>query len=212
MKSIQDKIDIQIQAELDAKLESRVSYELQANPYQKAWSMFCTLDTRLANLIRKQAKAVTMVYRLKRYKSDVGKFIGGSLYVHKDYTDILPQSLLKQAMNFIPEGFEYTVVKYTREDRSFSFIESTDFDTADEPLVGKSVKVNLETGKVTLTNPPKSPFIYHHKWMFVRDDYQGFNIEESMQRTRHICSIPDIDYTRIGKLNYWTENVLPRLS
>ena len=31
--------------------------------------------------------------------------------------------------------------------------------------------------------PPSDPYIYHHKWLFVADDYDGFDVEESKARS-----------------------------
>ena len=48
-----------------------------------------------------------------------------------------------------------------------------------------------------------SPQIYHHKWLFVTDDYPGFDVEESKNRSRKWVSLPNIDYSRIGYKKFW---------
>ena len=58
---------------------------------------------------------------------------------------------------------------------------------------------------------PSDPFIYHHKWLFVKDDYDGFDVEESKTRSRAWMALTDIDRTRIGKKSYWEGTVVQRL-
>jgi len=55
------------------------------------------------------------------------------------------------------------------------------------------------------------PYIYHHKWLFVADDYGGFDVDESKRRSLAWMSLPDIDKSRIGRKSYWEDHVLPRL-
>jgi hypothetical protein len=55
------------------------------------------------------------------------------------------------------------------------------------------------------------PYIYHHKWLFVDDDYDGFNLEVSRRRSETWTQIPDIDNSRIGRRSYWLERVVPLL-
>jgi hypothetical protein len=45
--------------------------------------------------------------------------------------------------------------------------------------VGRSVKVH-KNGKVV--DRKASNKIYHHKWLFVRDTYPGFNVKASVAR------------------------------
>ena len=59
---------------------------------------------------------------------------------------------------------------------------------------------------------PADPYIYHHKWLFVDDDYRGFNVEESKVRSQHWIGLGDVDRSRIGRESYWNEQVIPRLS
>jgi hypothetical protein len=59
---------------------------------------------------------------------------------------------------------------------------------------------------------PVDPYIYHHKWLFVDDDYRGFNVEESKARSQLWISLGDVDRSRIGRQSYWQEQVVPRLT
>ena len=57
----------------------------------------------------------------------------------------------------------------------------------------------------------RDPPIYHHKWLFVRDDYDGFDVAESRTRSERIMMLEGVDHSRIGKRQYWIDNVLPML-
>lgn len=149
----------------------------------------------------------------QRYKNDVGKMIGGELYVHYSANDVLPQQDLIAAEGMLPEGFEYEVIKYNAKDGSFSFISSPDWNTSDEPIVGDAYKVK-KNGEVTVTKQKADPQIYHHKWNFVRDDYSGFDVEKSVQRSIdwYRDAKADINMFKIGTQSYWQENAVPLIT
>ena len=139
----------------------------------------------------------------------VGKQIGGAVYVHKQYQNVLPDAFAK-AMNALSPDFEYAVVKYDLSNHTVSFIQSDDFDSAVEPTVGDLYTIRPD-GTCTFRRKLADPWIYHHKWLFVHDDYSGFDVEESKARSVAWLQLPGIDFTRIGKKSFWEQNVLPRL-
>ena len=145
--------------------------------------------------------------RSARFK--VGKEIGGAVYVHKQYESLLPESVQKAKL-FLPPEFSYTVVKFQMSEQTVSFIQSTDFDSADEPTVGDLYTIKAD-GSASFRRQLNDPWIYHHKWLFVTDDYKGFDVEASKTRSRQWLRLPDIDFTRIGKKSFWQQYVLPRL-
>jgi hypothetical protein len=51
----------------------------------------------------------------------------------------------------------------------------------------------------------------HHKRLFVADDYDGFDVEASKQRSRKWLALDGIDFRRIGKKSFWEQSVVPRL-
>ena len=141
----------------------------------------------------------------------VGKKIGNDLYVHKSAEDVIPVDILNNARRLIGD-FPYDVVKYNKKDNSISFIESPDFDTSPEPIIGNSIKVNADG---SVSKPRKGGnVIYHHKWNMVRPDYDGFDYNESMLRSAQWTSALEgtgINRNKIGNKNYWDSNVLPLL-
>lgn len=155
--------------------------------------------------LKKKAKSLGIT----RY-GKCGKLIGGSLYVHKQYADILPKEQLIQALvhlrNHLPQ-FEYTIIKYIKENGSFSFIKSSDFDTKAEPTVQDAILVN-SLGEISYTKTKKDPQIYHHKWVFVADDYTGFDVKQSINRSiewkSKLGTNKEIS-SKIGTLSFWQQ-------
>ena len=134
--------------------------------------------------------------KLKRYtKLGVGKKIGSCLYLHRKY---VPTEYLRP----IPESFLWNILKYDFRTKNISFIYSPDFDSADEPQVGLSLVVK-PNGKIKKIPPSKDPWIYHHKWLMVKEDYTGFDVQESKERSEKWTSLNGIDYSRIGKKSFW---------
>ena len=146
--------------------------------------------------------------RSKRF--GVGKEIGGAVYVHRDYENKLGDAVEK-AKRHLPESVSYTVVKLNLRTNAVSFIQCVGFDTAPEPTVGEMVTIDAE-GNSRRRSQPRDPEVYHHKWLFVADDYPGFDVQESVQRSLCWSALEDVDRKRIGRKSYWDEHVIARLS
>jgi len=148
---------------------------------------------------------------IKRYKS-VGKKMGDDLYFHKKYVDeYIDKDFYNELKSNLPKDFKFNIIKYNEKNETISFIYSPDFDTADEPIVSDAYKVT-KTGNVTKTKEKSPPQIYHHKWMFVKDDYNGFNVPKSIERSKRWLDVSDkINMSKIGSKSYWEEEVLPML-
>lgn len=133
----------------------------------------------------------------------------GAVYVHRRYESRLG-AVVTKAKRKVPREFDYHIVKYDYQSESVSFIQCLDFDTAPEPAVGQIVSVRWY-GTTHKRQPPCDPEIYHHKWLFVDDDYDGFDVEESKQRSLRWSSLEGVDRRRIGRKGYWERCILPRL-
>lgn len=153
------------------------------------------------------SKSIKLPKRSARF--GVGKEIGGAVYVHKVYQHVFPDPFEK-AKKALPPDFEYTVVKYDLFTDAVSFIQSDDFDSTAEPTVGDLHTIRPD-GTCTFRRKLSDPWIYHHKWLFVLDDYSGFDVEKSKARSMEWLRLPDIDFTRIGRKSFWEQNVLNRL-
>lgn len=140
-------------------------------------------------------------------KFGTGKQMIGCVYIHKSSEQILPN--IEKFKKYLPISYEYAVVKFNWLKNTFSFIQSSDFDTAHEPTVGNSLIVHAD-GKTKLIKAPQDPWIYHHKWLMVNDNYKEFNVSMSKSRSIKWMKL-NPDRSKIGKKSSWLENILPRL-
>ena len=127
---------------------------------------------------------------IKRYRDSVGKNVGGQVYLHRAYaTDVIPQDVLTSAEEILQRehpDFGYVCVMYDRKNGTVRFDEAPDFDTAREPIPGNYVIVDPSTGK---TKTGYSDYIWHHKWMWVKNDYKGFDVAESWNWSKAWLSV-----------------------
>ena len=119
--------------------------------------------------------------RIQRSKYGVGKLIGGDFYCHKDYAlDIIPESDYNLAIDILEQNNfvldDFNCVKYSPNKAQITFQEAPDFDDAREPKVGTYVVVNINDGNI---KTGYSNAIWHHKWLWVKDDYAGFDVQDS---------------------------------
>ena len=135
----------------------------------------------MGNLVTLQGSAI------KRYKGIVGKEVSGQIYVHKNYaSEVIPSDLLSKAENIIKSAkpeFKYNCVMYDKNKNTIRFDEADNFDTAPEPIPANTVTVDLNSGKVSKQDYISK--IWHHKWLWVKDDYKGFDVNESWERSRN---------------------------
>jgi len=141
-----------------------------------------------------------------------GKKMPNGYYIHKKYSYVLEDLYginISQYIDKLPKGFQYTIVKFNPKTHDvITFTFSPDWNTADEPTVGDAILVKAD-GPIKFIKQHKDPWIYHHKWMFVADDYAGFDVEKSKLRSKQWTSIPGINKSKIGKKSYWESKILP---
>ena len=152
---------------------------------------------------------------IKRSSWGVGKDIGGFVYFHKMYLKAIPedrQRVVNEAYNKMYEavGHEplFNIIKVSKKDPVVSFIHSPDFDYEPEPTVGQYINVNLDSN---VLKDGKSNSIWHHKWLWVKDDYPGFDVQESIERSRRWLEMDDVDFKRIGNREFWNATVASKL-
>jgi len=144
---------------------------------------------------------------LKRYNNNVGKYIGGALYFHRKYAENLYidiDTVINESNGKITPDFN--IVKLSLSSSAITFINSPDFDTSPEPAILEYWFYNFDTDqwKYHRYEENDNAPIYHHKWLFVTDDYTGFDVEESKQRSIWIDSLP-IKHLSIGCQRQWKE-------
>lgn len=116
---------------------------------------------------------------VKRSKYGVGKQMGSQVYLHKDYvSDVIPKKVWENALKVLSDAdsdFEYNCVMYDTKTGDVRFDEAPDFDESREPIVGDTITVKPD-GTVKRGH---SNYIWHHKWLWVKNDYQGFDVNQS---------------------------------
>jgi hypothetical protein len=149
---------------------------------------------------------------IKRSRHGVGKEIGGCLYFERNelyqVEHLIPKTFLSMCWKMVQlHGglLNFNVVKWNERDESLTFFESPDFKMTAEPTVGKWVKICRGKGNPTSheMKTGESKQIWHHKWLFVSDDYLGFDVEESYKRSEQWLKIKDINFSKIGNKDYW---------
>lgn len=112
-------------------------------------------------------------------KYGVGKEIGGKIYLHKQYaSEVIPEGKYELAQQIVAEeypDFTYNCVEYEPKTGIIRFDEAPRFDLDREPEVGDYVVVNPDGS----TRKGHTNYIWHHKWLWVKNDYQGFDVEKS---------------------------------
>lgn len=138
---------------------------------------------KLKHLIKETALRTKHGSVIRRYHDNVGKQVGHSLYIHKLYADqVIPKAVLDTATEIMTRSnpdFNYNSLMWDVKQKIVRFDEAPDFDRAQEPHVGEYVSVSLD-GKF----PPRkghSNSIWHHKWLWVKDDYTGFDVDKSKE-------------------------------
>lgn len=154
-------------------------------------------------------------YKAKRGKR-IGKPMIGTIYVHSSAVDTLTEveyKLYENALSYIGD-FTFDIVRVSVKTGDVSFTQSHDWDTASEPSVGDSILVKSD-GSIKHTQG--NNLIYHHKWMFVKDDYTGFDVEASKKRSEYWMNSeivirlkldPNEKFnSKIGRRPYWDGKV-----
>ena len=136
----------------------------------------------------------------QRSKYGVGKAIGGKIYVHKKYANHIIVNL-SEVEKLLPHNFVYNCVVIDINHNIIRFDEAPDFDTAREPHPGNFVEINLQKNEFRKGH---SDMIWHHKWMWVDDDYDGFDVNESYEwskRWTQVITHPS------GSKRVWEEQI-----
>lgn len=171
------------------------------------------------------------VYRCRRGPHGVGKVLGRNKWIHRNVLPLLPvgeQTLVDKALDilgiYLPPPDIDIIVKINASEGLVTFTHSADWKTATEPICGDMVGVKGLYGDHPVVFHRKQkgvPNIYHHKWMFVDDDYLGFDVKEAMEWSETWENNPAVkalladpnEYFRlkIGRQDYWQEKVLDQI-
>lgn len=148
--------------------------------------------------------------RIYYAKGGIGKKVGDKIYIHKNYAlDVIPTDVWYEAQSILHDfnpGFKYNCVCYSSKENVIRFDEAPDFDTAREPHPGKMLTLNLNTFYKTMElKESYSEAIWHHKWEWVTEDYDGFNVQDSYEWSKLWLS--KVNEVASGSLVKWKEQL-----
>lgn len=117
---------------------------------------------------------------IERYRHNVGKRVDNHVYVHMQYaSEIVPEDILAGARaRMLNVGrFEPTCLRYDLKTHAVRFDEAPEFDREREPCVFRFFEVLPP--RYDVISSGVSQQIWHHKWMWVKDTYAGFDVYTS---------------------------------
>jgi hypothetical protein len=134
------------------------------------------------------------------------KKIGYNIWFHKNYAK-------KYGYDIEEIDYKYNIVKVNTYNNNITLLYSPDFDLSDEPYIESYM--NIMTKEIKSMSI-KNKVIYHHKWMFVEDDYNSFSLTGAKLRSELWLKNLDLYIKqkklnkkdimrRIGYQNYWTK-------
>jgi DNA phosphorothioation-associated putative methyltransferase len=140
-------------------------------------------------------------------RSKVGKLLPDALYVHLSALsalDPLIQSYEKEARQFAPSLDDITLVKFSLEKPSISYLRYPNFDADPHPALQSSTQVNVQTGKTHYRDysHTTNPFILHRKETFVTADYPYYQQFAALTRQEEALGLLDNPRT-IGTRLAW---------
>ena len=133
-------------------------------------------------------------------KFGVGKMVGGKIYVHKDYAlDIVPTDVLWNAQDILHKfepGAVFNCICYdTKNPNVVRFDEAPRFDEDREPYPGImwTVDVSRADEGERCYKVGYSDAIWHHKWMWVKEDYKRFDVQANYMWSKYwLALLPEI--------------------
>jgi len=139
------------------------------------------------------------------------KVIGNTKYLHRSALNVLSSedyTKVTEALKQVPNGFKPVVIAITKD--SIRLTECPEWDKEFEPSVGDSFVV-FDNGTNKLNKASKTnPQIYHRRYLFVLDDYQGFNTELDKSWVAKWERL-NPDKNRMGRKLWWSEFIANNL-
>lgn len=160
--------------------------------------MFCSLDN---------FSAIASTCR----RSKVGKLLPDALYVHVSALpaiDPILQDYESEARQIAALPEAATLVKFSTEKLSISYLVYPDFDVDPHPALQASIQVNLQSREVNYRNysGTENPFILHRKESFVTADYPLYQQFAALTRQEEALGLLD-NPRSIGTRLAWEERL-----
>ncbi len=149
---------------------------------------------------------------LRNKKYGVGKDILGNIYFHKAYINSFDfAEHIKTMIKRLPKNFTFNIVRFNKTNKDASFMNSPDFDSSFYPIVISSIKVNPDNSISPIRNYRNNLAIYHHRWLFVKDNYNKFSVETDFHFCKLWNRVPNLISNKYGHLNHWKNVSIPKI-
>ena len=130
-------------------------------------------------------------------KFGVGKQVGSKIYiVNGAQKGIIPDDVWAKATKilcdtcYFSHGLFNTLCYDLKKPHIVRFDICEGFFTEREPVVGQMIFVDTESKEVW--NKYNNQ-IYHHKWLWVPADYEGFDVQASYEWSKHwLSKLPEV--------------------
>ena len=128
---------------------------------------------------------------IRRYRGDVGKQVGNSLYFHRAYwSGFLGTATWSRVLQIASQNdFEFSCVMTSPGRIRLDEAPGFDAERDPGPVAWKAIVSASGDPYDATTGTPRieagaTGAVFHHKWLWVRDDYPGFDVEESFAWSR----------------------------
>lgn len=122
---------------------------------------------------------------LVRYFKGVGELKNKWISIQRNYaSDIIPFSEFMEAQKALSEQyplFDAECISYQERTKEIRFESCPDFDKSDEPIIQCCITYNPKTKKLHYQGYGRK---IKHKWLYVKDDYTGFNVDKAYIRSK----------------------------
>ncbi|MDX2229697.1 MAG: DNA phosphorothioation-associated putative methyltransferase [Leptolyngbyaceae cyanobacterium bins.349] len=144
-------------------------------------------------------------------RSKVGKRLPDALYVHVSALpalDPLLQRYENEARRLASSLEDVTLVKFSLEKPTISYLRYPDFDSAPHPALQSSTQVNWQTGETQFReyDDATNPFILHRKETFITTDYPHYQQFAALTRQEEALGLLD-NPRAIGTRLAWEERL-----
>ena len=144
-------------------------------------------------------------------RSKVGKLLPDALYIHISALpalDLLLQDYENEARQIAISVESATLVKFSTEKPSISYLVYPDFDVDPHPALQASIQVDLRSGEANHRNyrNTKNPFILHRKETFVTPDYPLYQQFAALTRQEEALGLLD-NPRSIGTRSAWEQRL-----
>lgn len=141
-------------------------------------------------------------------KFGVGKKMGSKIYAHINYgEEIICKETWQEAIKIWKDVFEdiYEINTFCYDTKTpyvVRFDTCYGFDKQECPIVGKVFYVDILHNKISFGFVNQ---IFHHKWLWVKPDYEGFDVKESYEFSKLWLS--KFAEPASGYLHKWNEQL-----